>query len=132
MTHGDRYNLEAKEEPTCLIDVRLARPEDSQRFLDVIARFAALHGLRASAPPVMASGRILAPVYDSSDLIVTPMLFDFPEIPAEGRHAQARLHVVRRAYEWRHFLQVAESFRSMFFEAFPEQVITWEEPNRGE
>lgn len=132
MPKGDRYDLEAKEEPTCLIDVHLRAPEDSRRFLDTLDRFATKHGLIAAVSPLSKDGRVLPPTYESSDLIISPLIIDYPQIPPANWHAQARLHAIRRSYTWEEFLAAAEAFRSAFEAEFGDQIIEWEEPNRGE
>ncbi len=130
MPRDDYYDLEQKDEPTCALDVRLPTADHSKRFLDTLARFAAAHQIpvnptRAFTP----DGRELARMYGMEDVLIAPLMIDFPPVPPEQRHGQLRIHVLRRSFPNRRFIALANDFHATFRDEFGDLVQSWEAPN---
>jgi hypothetical protein len=130
---ADTYDLEEKKEPTCQLDIRLPTPEHSKRFLDTLARFAAAHQIPVSPTRAWTpAGKELPRMYSTEDILIAPLLIDFPPVPPEGRHGQIRIHVLRHTFSRDRFIAFAKDFHATFRTEFGELVRSWEEPNDGE
>ena len=132
VNQADEYDLETKDEPTCFLEIRLSKPGESKRLLDILDRFAAAHRIpKPAGRAILTNGRELPPLYASDDIIIAPMVFDFPPVPPERQRAQIRIHVLRRSYPIAEFLALAEDFHATFQREFGDQIQSWEGPNNG-
>lgn len=130
--NSGQYDLEMKDGPTCMLQVRLPKAGDGQRLTDVLGQFAAAHQIPMS--PVRAftpQGRELPRMYDNKDVLVSCLLFDFAPMPQDQQYGQIRISVVRRSYPVDRFRLLAEDFHATFQREFGERITLWDPPNDG-
>lgn len=126
----DYYDLERKDGPTCALDIRLPTPGDSKRLLETLAHFAAAYHLPVSpARAFTPDGREMARMYMTDDVLIAPLLIDFPPVPPENYHGQLRIHVLRRSFPNSRFIALANDFHATFRHEFGDLIQSWEEPN---